>query len=255
MAGRRQLGACAVPILLLLLAGAAAPRAARAAPAAAQEENPLPCRCTDVDARSTFITPAEFTCWEQYKFGQCSQDFMQETIIEIPEGYCQITCGRCDCCPTLLQASLAAGLNEFVWAMNLSTASNRSESLEQPGLMVTLLAPNDNAMSDLFNRLGGKPRILSDQGVRDKLGSIMDAHVLPALPESRAVWTAPFMLPGARLQSLGPELAVGPPDPAMGGIVIAAPGSSARIQQRDLYACKGFINVMNWYLLPTPNEF
>ena len=74
---------------------------------------------------------------------------------QIPEGYCQITCGRCDCCPSLLNATLAAGLTEFAWAMNLSSAANRTEDLSQPGLMATLLAPDNNAMLSLFQRLGG----------------------------------------------------------------------------------------------------
>jgi hypothetical protein len=38
-------------------------RSAHAAPAAAEEDNPLPCECTDVDAREAFILPAKFTCW------------------------------------------------------------------------------------------------------------------------------------------------------------------------------------------------
>lgn len=38
--------------------------------------------------------------------------------------------------------------------MNLSSQANRTEDLSQPGLMVTLLAPDNNAMLDLFKRLG-----------------------------------------------------------------------------------------------------
>jgi hypothetical protein len=67
-------------------------------------------------------------------------------------GYCQITCGRCDCCPTLAEAAEAAGLTEFLWAMNRSTS--RVEALTQPGYMVTLLAPSNGAMNDLFDKLG-----------------------------------------------------------------------------------------------------
>lgn len=68
-------------------------------------------------------------------------------------GYCQISCGRCSCCPTLAQAALQAGLTEFSWAMNRSTTN--VESLNQPGLVATVLAPDDNAMRTLFDRLGG----------------------------------------------------------------------------------------------------
>jgi hypothetical protein len=69
-----------------------------------------------------------------------------------PAGYCQITCGRCSCCPTLLQAAVAAGLTEFAWAMNRSTSN--VESLAQPGLIATVMAPDDNAMRTLFDKLG-----------------------------------------------------------------------------------------------------
>lgn len=57
--------------------------AAATAVSAAQEVNTLPCDCTDVDPRITFIEPANYTCWEQYKFGQCGMDFMKKTILEV----------------------------------------------------------------------------------------------------------------------------------------------------------------------------
>lgn len=67
-------------------------------------------------------------------------------------GYCQISCGRCSCCPTLTQAALQAGLTEFVWAMNRSYTN--VENLDQPGLMATVMAPDNNAMNTLFGKLG-----------------------------------------------------------------------------------------------------
>ncbi|GBF96782.1 hypothetical protein Rsub_09638 [Raphidocelis subcapitata] len=250
--------AAAAPLALLLAALLLLPAPARAAPAKAEEDNPLPCQCTDVDPRTTFIEPAQFTCWQQYKFGQCGQDFIKATILEIPEGYCQITCGSCTCCPPLLNATLSAGLSEFAWALGLSAAANRTEDPSQPGLMMTYLAPNDNAMRDLFAKLGGKERILSDPGVRDKLGAIMDLHQLPPLNSTRAVWTSPFLLPGARPASLaGPGLLeVSGVDAGTGAIAIRSPGSTAKIgSRRDVYACKGFVNELDWYLLPRPDEF
>lgn len=67
-------------------------------------------------------------------------------------GYCQISCGRCDCCPSLAAAAEQAGLTEFLWAMNRSTT--HVEDLNQPGLMATVLAPDNNAMQTLFDKLG-----------------------------------------------------------------------------------------------------
>jgi hypothetical protein len=130
------------------------PARAAAAPARAQLDNPLPCECTDVDPRKEFILPAEFTCYEQgVSFKQCEAEFMRQTIIEIPEGYCQITCGRCDCCPSLLNATAAAGAAEFAWAL-AATGAGGGVNFSEPGAMATFLAPDDNAMRDLFGRLG-----------------------------------------------------------------------------------------------------
>jgi hypothetical protein len=89
---------------------------------------------------------------------------------------------------------------------------------------------------------GGKQRIESDAGVRGKLASIMDLHVLPPLNDTRAVWTTPFFAPGAALPT-----AAGPGAPLVvaeggggGGIKLQAPGSSATVRdgQKDIYACK-----------------
>lgn len=102
-------------------------------------------------------------------------------------GYCQITCGRCDCCPTLTEAATQAGLTEFVWAMNRSTSN--VESLSQPGLMATVMAPDDNAMRTLFGRLG---ELLSVLASCDRHSACV-AHVLPAACcKMGQQWTAIF---------------------------------------------------------------
>jgi hypothetical protein len=73
----------------------------------------------------------------------------------------------------------------------------------------------------------------------------MDLHQLPPLNETRAVWTAPFLAPGARPATLaGPGLLeVSGVDPGTGEISVRSPGSTAKIgPRRDMYACKvGFL--------------
>jgi hypothetical protein len=69
-------------------------------------------------------------------------------------GYCQISCNRCTCCPTFAKAAESAGLTEFLWAVNRTAGISGIENLDQPGLMVTLLAPNNGAMADLIAKLG-----------------------------------------------------------------------------------------------------
>lgn len=213
--------------------------------------NPLSCTCTDVDPRESFISTVPFTCWEQYKFGSCNQSFMLDSIKEVSEGYCQISCGRCSCCPSLQEAALQAGLTEFIWAMNRS--SSHVEGLTQPGLLATLMAPNDNAMRTLFDKLGGKAAIESNDGVRNKLASIMSYHVVRPVPGYEA-FTTPFMLEGVALKTFknGTDLTV--ESNTGGNIKVKGGSTSADITQKDIYACKGFINVLNWYLLPPGEE-
>jgi hypothetical protein len=96
-----------------------------------------------------------------------------------PAGYCQITCGRCSCCPTLLQAAESAGLTEFAWAMNRSTSN--VESLAQPGLIATVMAPDDNAMRTLFDKLG--EHFLVVPSVLVAIGSFSILHVSHVSPQ------------------------------------------------------------------------
>lgn len=228
-------------------------------PAAAQQvgmiagkDNPLPCTCTDVDVRVSFISVVEYTCWQQYTFGNCAQKFIMDSIKEVPEGYCQISCGRCPCCSSLAAAAEAAGLTEFWWAMN-KTTGDRLGPLTAPGFAATLMAPDNNAMNSLFDKLGGKDRILSDDGVRGKLATIMAYHAVKPVPGYEA-WTTPFLLPGTQLQTFKDGATLEVVEGGDGGnIKVQGAGSSAEITQKDIYACKGYINRLNWYLLP-PGE-
>ncbi len=74
-------------------------------------------------------------------------------IVNKTAGYCQISCGRCLCCPTLAQAAGNASLTEFLWAVNHSSPGVL-ENLNQPGLLATVLAPTDGAMQSLYDKLG-----------------------------------------------------------------------------------------------------
>jgi hypothetical protein len=69
-------------------------------------------------------------------------------------GYCQISCGRCTCCVSLAEAAQAAGLTEFVWAMNKTVTADRLGPITAPGFAATIMAPDNNAMNALFDKLG-----------------------------------------------------------------------------------------------------
>lgn len=40
--------------------------------------------------------------------------------LQVPEGYCQISCGRCYCCPKLADVLRGRGLNMTLWAMSFT---------------------------------------------------------------------------------------------------------------------------------------
>ncbi|KAF8055390.1 hypothetical protein HT031_006757 [Scenedesmus sp. PABB004] len=170
-------------------------------------------------------------------------------------GACQISCGRCPCCPTLAAAAEAAGLTEFAWAMNAT--ADRLPPLSSPGLALTLMAPDNNAMASLINKLGGRAAVAGSAALTGKLAAIMSYHAVPPL-EGYEAWSSPFLVPGTRLPT---EHRAAPGGPAStltvggggGGIKLAGAGSSADVTRRDIYACKGYLNVLNWYLLP-PGE-
>lgn len=68
-----------------------------------------------------------------------------------PTGYCQISCGRCDCCKSMDKILKQQGLNMFAWALNFT---EYGEYIAMPGFMATLLAPTDDAMNDMLGKLG-----------------------------------------------------------------------------------------------------
>jgi hypothetical protein len=99
---------------------------------------------------------------------------------------------------------------------------------------------------------GGKDRIQSDTGARDRLAAVLDLHVLPALPDTRAVWTTPFFATGARLPTAARGAALEVVGSGDGGIVVKGPGGkTATVTKKDVYACKGFVNVLDSYLVPS----
>ena len=57
-------------------------------------------------------------------------------------GYCQISCGRCECCSTLSEVLGNSSLTHLAQAAEMA---GFTAQLSQPGTMLTLLAPTDEA--------------------------------------------------------------------------------------------------------------
>ncbi|KXZ51061.1 hypothetical protein GPECTOR_14g47 [Gonium pectorale] len=93
------------------------------------------------------------------------------------KGYCQISCGRCPCCPTLDSVLKDKGLGMFRWMLNFS---DEGEKTRMPGYMATLLAPTDGAIWAALNKLGysSKEAVEKDKNARDIMADLGRYHVL-----------------------------------------------------------------------------
>lgn len=202
--------------------------------------------------------------------GGCGQPFFKSAIAEVGE-YCQISCGSCPCCRSLLDVAATIG-SEFAWAFNATDPSLRRDGapLTQPGFMATVLVPPDGAMEAVIRRLGGRGAIASDAAKRAALTSIVASHILKPNAEYNAAWTSPFLkrAGGWRLptfQSGNDEVSLkvtaSSPDgvlftPMVGGGGGGKEGAaSARMAsdgngRLDLEACKGVVIGLDQVILP-----
>jgi hypothetical protein len=76
---------------------------------------------------------------------------MQISVKELPEGYCQISCGRCKCCSTVLEVLEAKGFHELSAVVRIVGIES---VLASPGFETTMLAPSDTAMQLAYAELG-----------------------------------------------------------------------------------------------------
>lgn len=214
----------------------------------------LPCDCSDVYPRDSFLdAKVEYSCWEQSTFeGACNQAFMRQTPEEVPEGYCQISCGRCRCCPSLADVMRGRGLNMFLWAITFTWEVDRY--LAMPGYMATVLAPTDGAWWAALNKMGysSKEQVEACAACKEQLANIARFHILPPERNSNAVWTRPFMRRNVAMPTL---LGEGHPiiaqqDESTGRVTLDSPRSRAGVTEADVYACKGYVQVLDTVLIP-----
>lgn len=102
---------------------------------------------------------------------------MMLTVDEVPEGYCQISCGRCDCCATVLEVLREQG---FAALADAAVAVGLESILSNPGFETTMLAPSDTAMQRAAADLGaatGSPHLV--QGSAGPACSCIDVLLVP----------------------------------------------------------------------------
>ncbi|KAG2450010.1 hypothetical protein HYH02_000114 [Chlamydomonas schloesseri] len=215
----------------------------------------IPCGCSDIAVRDSFLAAnVAYSCYDQALFGACSQPFIMQTPEDVKDGYCQISCGRCPCCPTLDSVLASKGLEMFRWLLSFSDMGERTR---RPGFMATLLAPQDGAVWTALNKLGytSKEQVAGDANAKTILADLGRYHVLPPVQPLNATWTAPFLRRGVKLwtsMSAPSEasLITANVDAGSGDIYLTSPKAKARVVERDVYACKGFIQVIDSVLVP-----
>jgi hypothetical protein len=203
-----------------------------------EPQNPL-LRCSDVEPRDDFTkVNVKFTCFQQANYGVCNQPFMMATPEEVPEGYCQISCGRCPC--KTFADKLKTTNPSFLWLISLT---DLADQISRPGYSVTILAPSDAAVDKFVASMGYKDRnaLEKDNAFRWKLRSILSIHFLPPTPDIKALWTSPFMYGDVKMRHADKgylSASVGKDSI----IRISGPSNSALvIGDRDFPTCKGYI--------------
>eukprot|EP01025_Chloroclados_australasicus_P021641 TRINITY_DN2270_c0_g1_i1.p1 TRINITY_DN2270_c0_g1~~TRINITY_DN2270_c0_g1_i1.p1 ORF type:complete len:405 (-),score=35.02 TRINITY_DN2270_c0_g1_i1:283-1362(-) len=211
--------------------------------------NPLDCICTDVDPRAGYNKAPSSECFEQSMLGKCDEGFMFDTIGELPEGYCQITCGRCDCCNNLNNLLLDENLLEFQGALNALGFENW---LRNAGWQVTLMAPTNEAFLDGLTSLGYSRETAYED--KDFLTTVILYHILPREPYLRAIFLSPFMYDGAQINTYLQDYST--PDQIFfsvnknNNISASSPVNSAKIIKTDIESCKGAIQILDTLLVP-----
>jgi len=211
-----------------------------------------PCQCSDADPKNDATQEVEYSCFAQKVFGNCQEIWMFEANAELnPEGQCQISCSRCNCCKSPTEMLRELGNTQF---LNAIQTAGLAPLFDHPGFTATMLVPTNAAMQAAASQLGA---LASNPGV---LKEIVKFHTLTLDPEFQALLTTPF-LPGATLytQYSGPEVLeaddfVVPADISwrggLTGFKINGPVNAATVLQSDILGCKAYFNVIDTVLLP-----
>lgn len=170
------------------------------------------------------------------------------------QGFCQISCSRCNCCTPPADVIRSLGGERFLQALD-AAGLNLGDLFSHPGFTGTILMPTDDAMSAATSKYGS---LLQNPGL---LQQVIKLHVLPPEPKRNGLWTSPFM-------SLGPKMYTSYDGPAalssskfdlpsgttwrggLSGFTINGPYNSANVIKSDVPACKAYITVIDSVLLP-----
>lgn len=209
----------------------------------------VPCQCSDAEPRAYGDGKIITSCLEAKKQGLCWNNIMFGGDADLlPEHYCQITCGRCNCCRDFYSLIQQYGGNEFLSLVDQD--QEIGNLLKESGFTATVLVPSNQAV----------------QEAKDKYGNIdvykvLRYHILPPNEKYNALWSTPFMSLGPQmttsLADAGPltssKFALPPNTTWEGGLTgftITGANNEATVLQSDVNACKGYITFIDSVLIP-----
>lgn len=168
---------------------------------------------------------------------------MFDTVEEVPEGYCQITCNRCTCCKPVLQVvqdrSTATG--DYKTFLRLAALVNVTNDLNNPGFEWTIFVPSDQGFQQTISDMGQSNFDTFQRNYgRPGLQALLRAHVIPPTPGYVALST-PFFADGHSFAtSAGQQVRVQRPSTAKAGdgSFRLASINSVGLDSLDVPACK-----------------
>jgi hypothetical protein len=207
-------------------------------------ELPNNCQCSDAPPRWYGSGDVITTCLDAKRDGQCWANFMFGGDADlIAEHFCQITCGRCNCCKDLYETIREYGGTEFLRLVDRD--SEVREFLQEAGNAATILVPTNEAMRDIWV---------------DDANAVLKYHILP--PNGvNALWTTPFMSLGVEMQTMLSGAALTTEKFALpknttweGGLTgfqIQGRNNAVNVVRSDVAsACKGYITFIDGVLKP-----
>ena len=208
-------------------------------------ELPNNCQCSDAVPRWYGSGEVVTSCLEAKQSGKCWDNFMFGGDADlIAEHFCEITCGRCNCCQDLYETIKQYGGQAFLDLVDRD--GEMSSFLKEVGNAATVLVPTNEAL----------------RGVTiDDPKAVVKYHVLPENAVS-ALWTTPFMALGVEMQTkndqAGPLRTEPFPVPAnttweggLNGFQIIGRNNAVNVVRSDIAAaCKGYITFVDGVLLP-----
>jgi len=198
------------------------------------------CQCTDIVPAFFAGSRVNGTCLGQVDQGNCDKSWMQNSSTdEVESGFCDISCGRCDCCKTYAEMLPTKKANLF---LQMANAAGLKANLSSPAYSFTILAPPDAAIMQYLKTAG----ITLQAALANipLLQKVVSYHILPNVPVIDAWWSTPFFLPGTVLATLlSPQATIRvSPNGALNGL--------AMVSGPDSPTCKGNVIPISAVLMP-----